>query len=1218
MKKKILNALLFTSAFSVAQTSLNNSAMPLHRTCGTSVPSAQWDAWFNQKVTEYVQNNAAKFIGSSNSTASTSYTIPVVVHVIHGGQAVGTYPNITNAQAVSQISILQNDFDGVGQYTSHYPANAFQNYATANSIPSPNYNGSRIVIGNAQLTFLPAYYDKNGNAMPEPGIERINFNTFTLSGGYTSKDPSNAAYNTPTTFMNFLNNIVKPQTIWNPVKYMNIWVTDENSSTGLLGFATFPAGSTLTGMIGGTGTSTTDGLWCWAMSYGNTGFATAPYNLGRTATHEIGHWVGLRHIWGDATCATDYCNDTPPAYQANYVNQNPLASPPTAADANTVTYPYNVGTCSGPPSNSPDGEMFMNFMDYSDDNGMFMFTTDQVTRIQTAMANAPYRNQLGTHGLTIPYPTANFNTSVLSPCTNQTVQITDMSTGTVSAPSSWNYTITGATTSTSNVQNPVVTFTATGTQTITLICAANGTQVSLPFTKTVTVGPGITVSLTSSAAGTVCAGTSVTLSASGAGTYTWSTGSNAGSIIVTPTTTTIYNVTGSSGACSATKTTTVNVGAGINVSISASSASLCTGQSATLSAFGASSYTWSTGSNLSSIVVTPLSSTTYTLVGKTGACSGNTTTAITVNTTPTVSVNSATICNGTSATLTASGATTFSWSTGATGTVLNPSPASNTVYTVIGANGNCTNSKTSSVTVVANPTVNVTNPTICAGSSATITASGATTFSWNTGSTASSIVVSPLSTTQYTVKGSNGICASSKVATVTANPIPTLTVNSYTICSGGTATLTVSGASTYSWSTGSTASSINVSPVVTTVYSVVGTSLGCSSSKTSTVTIGSSLSISFSSPATSICNGGSTTITASGASSYTWNTGSNANSIVVSPVSNTTYSIIGSNGSCFGSNSIGITVNSLPSSSVVPSNALCNGSATGSVSVSSSGNAPFTYAYSPSGPSALTAGNYSVTTTDANGCKVKNTFTITQPSAISAAVSTSATSCPASCNGKASILASGGTGVLTYSIIPAGGTGSSVSNLCAGTFTYITTDANGCKNNSVFTINPGTGGLTATATSTNASCPTCTNGAASVTNSGTAPFTYTWQPGGYNSANVSNLAVGCYTVMVTDANNCTGSATTCIVSVVTGIQNNTNTEDVIRVMPNPNNGVFTIEFGTINLRSIDIIDLTGRIIVAKQVNVQSIELSISEFSSGIYYLRVKDTQGIKIIKLIKN
>ncbi|HEY4797500.1 MAG TPA: zinc-dependent metalloprotease, partial [Bacteroidia bacterium] len=144
-------------------------------------------------------------------------------------------------------------------------------------------------------------------------------------------------------------------------------------------------------------TSTTDGFWAYANAFGSkniypSGIYDASYCYGRTCTHEIGHYLGLRHIWGDGSCVTDYCNDTPPATAANYTC-------PTS-------YPFHAGTCTSSPSNSPDGEMTMNFMDYVYDNCMYMFTVDQTARIQTAMSSGTYRKNLNTSAATLCNPTS--------------------------------------------------------------------------------------------------------------------------------------------------------------------------------------------------------------------------------------------------------------------------------------------------------------------------------------------------------------------------------------------------------------------------------------------------------------------------------------------------------------------------------------------------------------------------------------------------------------------------------------------------------------------------------------------------------------------------------------------------------------------------------------------------------------------------------------------
>jgi hypothetical protein len=186
----------------------------------------------------------------------------------------------------------------------------------------------------------------------------------------------------------YLDSILKPQIIWDVTKYLNVWITDKNNALSYTGVSSVPPLSGLMG-VPNNSTDSTDGIWCFAKVIGSnnlfpSGIYGSPLVEGRTLTHEVGHYLGLRHIWGDGACATDYCDDTPPAAAQN-------TGTPTS-------YPLNAGSCSGP-SNSPDGEMFMNFMDYSRDPYKYMFTPDQTARMQTAMINSPFRNQLGNHNL---------------------------------------------------------------------------------------------------------------------------------------------------------------------------------------------------------------------------------------------------------------------------------------------------------------------------------------------------------------------------------------------------------------------------------------------------------------------------------------------------------------------------------------------------------------------------------------------------------------------------------------------------------------------------------------------------------------------------------------------------------------------------------------------------------------------------------------------------
>ena len=451
-----------------------------NRGCATKVPTQQWDAWFNQKVEEHKQSL------TNAKTEALTYTVPIIFHVIHGGQAVGTFPNISQAQINSQVTVLNADYGGTGQNTTKYASMSlnghapFYDYATTNSLPSPDNNG--VIIANTGISFCLAGKDPNNAALAEPGIQRVDYHTLTGTSTYTNTNPAQTTL-TANTFSDFIDAVVKPQTIWDPTKYFNVWLTDVASAVGLLGYSTFPSGTTLTGLSGGgsgNANATTDGCWVWTKSCGNTGTLDPTYNLGRTLTHESGHYFGLRHMWGDGTCATDYCNDTPPAQQANYV-------------ACSTAYPYNANSCTGSGSynaDGADGEMFMAFMDYSDDCAMWMFTTDQATRMHTALAQCPDRSGLTTSAvslcnLTVSTPTAAF-TPPASICANQVTSFTDASTG---PPTSWNWSVspnTGVTITTNTISNPTMLFSSAGSYTVTDAVSNSSGNNSVSHVVTVT------------------------------------------------------------------------------------------------------------------------------------------------------------------------------------------------------------------------------------------------------------------------------------------------------------------------------------------------------------------------------------------------------------------------------------------------------------------------------------------------------------------------------------------------------------------------------------------------------------------------------------------------------------------------------------------------------------------------------------------------------------
>ncbi|MCW3085679.1 MAG: hypothetical protein JWP12_3045 [Bacteroidetes bacterium] len=431
-----------------------------------------------------------------------------------------------------------------------------------------------------------------------------------------------------------------------------------------------------------------------------------------------------------------------------------------------------------------------------------------------------------------PGPTITVNSPPI--CSGQTANLT--------ANGGTTYTWTAGTTVTgTNTANASPTTTTTYTVTGTT-GGCSGTAVS-----TVTVTPGPTVTVNSPG---ICAGQTAGLTANGGTSYTWTagttvTGTNTAN--ATPGATTTYTVTGTTSGCSGTAVSTVTVTPLPVVSVN--SPAICAGQTANLTANGGTTYTWTAGTTVTgtnTANATPAATTTYTVTGTTSSCSATAISTVTVNPIPTVTVNSPTVCAGQTANLSASGGTSYSWTAGTTVTGTNTAdatPAATTTYTVTGTTSSCSGTAISTVTVTPLPTITVNSPAICAGQTANLSASGGTSYTWTAGTTVTgtnTADATPAATTSYTVTGTSSSCSSTAVSTVTVNALPTVTVNSPAICAGQTANLTANGGTSYTWTTGTTVTGTNTadaSPVSTTTYTVTGTTLSCSGTAVATVTV---------------------------------------------------------------------------------------------------------------------------------------------------------------------------------------------------------------------------------------------------------------------------------------------------------------------------------------------------------------------------------------------
>ena len=306
----------------------------------------QFENWINKK--KLVKSQSTQSLRSS----ATIYTIPVVFHVLHKGEPLGSGYNVSNERIQEQIDILNEDFRKSNPRSSSVPT-MFKS-----------------VEADIEIEFVLARQDPDG--LPTNGIVRKN-----VGRSYT-----------------YPSNILKAESYWPSEDYFNIWVADIN----VLGWATYPEGSGLSDITNPETIPERDGVVIDGMYIGtnlNTGGLFESY--GQTVTHEIGHFLGLYHIWGGSGCiADDYCNDTP------------LASGDNSGIKSPCTFP-------GPDSCTDDAfpDMFMNFMDYSDDACMSMFTEDQKTRMRIVLENSPRRLSLLTSpGLEYPLGVLNLDMAV--------------------------------------------------------------------------------------------------------------------------------------------------------------------------------------------------------------------------------------------------------------------------------------------------------------------------------------------------------------------------------------------------------------------------------------------------------------------------------------------------------------------------------------------------------------------------------------------------------------------------------------------------------------------------------------------------------------------------------------------------------------------------------------------------------------------------------------
>ncbi|MBA3663468.1 MAG: T9SS type A sorting domain-containing protein [Bacteroidetes bacterium] len=526
-------------------------------------------------------------------------------------------------------------------------------------------------------------------------------------------------------------------------------------------------------------------------------------------------------------------------------------------------------------------------------------------------------------------------------------------TNTLSGTMNWtvaNYTLTG-------MQGQIfqLRFTAFGANSFNI----NGWGLDNINVKTPCI-PSLAASLTPS---TLCAPGPKTITASGSSNYTWTPGgSTSTSIVVSPTVSTTYTLASTNTVIGCVETRTIVVGVTPTVTITGPS-TVCVPSSATLTANGAVTYTWSTGSTSSVIVTAPASTTVYSVTGNSSGCTSTAQYTLYTAAAPVIAVTPSAPCSPGSKTLTASGSNTYTWSPGGfTTSSIVVTPTVSTTYTLVATNTVVGCNQTVTKLVSVTPTVNITGPaTVCATNPATLTASGASTYTWSTGSTSGTIVPSPTATTVYSVTGNSGGCTGTAQFTVNTVGAPVIAVTPSAPCVPGSKTLTASGSNSYTWSPGGfTTASIVVSPTISTTYTVIATNTVAGCTQTVTQLISISPTVNITGPST-VCVSSPATLMANGASSYTWSTGSTAVSIATSPSATTVYSVTGNSGGCTASSQFTLTTVAGPSITISGSQIICSPAAN-TFTASGASN----YTWSPSVNLTTTSGPV-VTTTNVTG-----------------------------------------------------------------------------------------------------------------------------------------------------------------------------------------------------------------------------------------------------------
>ncbi|MFN0033129.1 MAG: M43 family zinc metalloprotease [Flavobacteriales bacterium] len=1083
------------------------------------------------------------------------YTLPVVVHIIHEGEAYGILSNISDEQIISAIDALNEDF---------------------RHLAGTNGDGAGPDVG---IEFCLAQRDPNGQ--PTTGIVRVNGTSVLdyADQGIEAGSASGADEED-----------VKALSTWPRASYLNIWVVNEiennDAGNGIQGYAYFPINNPI------------DGIVILYNAFGTVGTLKPNTNMNRTLTHEVGHYIGLYHTFHDtSSCAAEASCTT--------AGDRVCDTPVTIQNASC-----NTPACSGT-------QQVENYMDYTPQSCQDMFSEGQKLRMRTTLetqrtsmissmgcmpvfsrdAGITYvQNPSGTicAGNIQPQVTlANFGSTTLTSVTiNYNVDGAGLST------QSWTGSlVSGAqATITLNAINPAAgahtlyvwtsnpnglsdqntsNDQATGTFTVSSGAAAQlvvtldyfGSETTWNITDTNDIiliqgGP-----YQNNAQGTQI--TEDICLSEGCYTLTFmdsygdGQGFTSGNFVLYDADDNILaQATGNWGDVSendfcltddppppgdapvASFTIQDNtVCKNIQVDFTSTSTNSPTtyswtfegGTPATSSAQNPQNITWANAGNYD---------VTLTATNAYGSHTNTCTNCMTVFAEPTVTLtgtnptcsagNNGSINN----TVAGSAPFSYSWNNGATTQNLSSIGAGAYTVTVTSAQG-CPKQQSSTLTAPTAITVTgtTTNPLCNTGNTGSITANatggtGSKTYSWSNG--AIGATANNLAAGSYTVTATdaNG-CTKTQSFTLTAPTAMTVTgTTTNPLCStGNTGSITANatggtGSKTYSWSNGATGAT--VSNLAAGSYTVTATDAnGCTKTQSFTLTVPTAMTVTGTTT-NPLCNTGNTgSITANatggtGSKTYSWSNGASGATVSNLVAGSYTVTATDANG-CTKTQSFTLTAPLALQANLIDNDIACSAQF-GSAQVSpSGGTAPYTVTWSNGATSNaannLSAGSYNVSIADANGCTASSNFTIEQSANLNVNASSTSASCYGNDNGTASVAAVGGNNVYTY-LWNNGSTAATISGLAAGTYSVIVTDGEGCQGTDEIVVTQPEE-MNVVVFKQDISCFGLNDGSASVTASGgTAPYTYSWSNSQDEMA-INDLNEGAYTVLVTDANGCT-------------------------------------------------------------------------------------------------